>query len=316
MVPSAVMFGSLPSASQANAPWTTLLFRPNVAVNGHLKRNSHLGEAGNGMKLSGDSTTVDGFDVPEVRSVNDDEELPPDHIWLDFFWMPIVEPYPISEPFATSGKVNLNYQMLPFSYIKRATALAAIFKSERVLAIPNNAGKKYKKSESNGSQGWHHKIDVWETLQQWEHKFEQGKVFRTATEVCEAFLYPQNEDVSWDEDSKNIRKWWDKHRFTGDNSLEQPYANIYPRVTTKSNTFKVYMTVQTLQKVRGTSASEFVSGVDQVTGEYRGSAVIERFLDPTDRDIPNYKNEKIENKAKSLEQFYRYRVVNVRQFAH
>jgi uncharacterized protein (TIGR02600 family) len=230
--------------------------------------------------------------------------------------MPIVEPYPISEPFATSGKVNLNYQMLPFSYIKRATALAAIFKSERVLAIPNNAGKKYKKSESNGSQGWHHKIDVWETLQQWEHKFEQGKVFRTATEVCEAFLYPQNEDVSWDEDSKNIRKWWDKHRFTGDNSLEQPYANIYPRVTTKSNTFKVYMTVQTLQKVRGTSASEFVSGVDQVTGEYRGSAVIERFLDPTDRDIPNYKNEKIENKAKSLEQFYRYRVVNVRQFAH
>ena len=68
--------------------------------------------------------------------------------------------------------------------------------------------------------------------------------------------------------------------------------------------------------MRGTSESEFVAGQDQVTGEYRGSAVIERFLDPTDRDIPNYKNEKIENKAKSLEQFYRYRVVNVRQFAH
>ena len=316
MVPSGVMFGSLPSASQANAPWTTLLFRPNVAINGHTKRGAHLGQAGNGMKLSGDKTTVDGFDSPEVSSVYDDEELPPDHIWLDFFWMPIVEPYPISEPFATSGKVNLNYQMLPFSYIKRATALAAIFKSERVLAIPNNAGQKYKKSESSGSPGWHHKIDVWETLEQWEHKFEQGKVFRTATEVCEAFLYPQNEDVSWDEDSKGIRKWWDKHRLTGDNSIEQPYANIYPRVTTKSNTFKVYMTVQTLQKVRGTSESEFVSGQDQVTGEYRGSAVIERFLDPTDRDIPNYKNEKIENKAKSLEQFYRYRVVNVRQFAH
>ncbi|MGY8688293.1 MAG: hypothetical protein ACKVHP_11235, partial [Verrucomicrobiales bacterium] len=90
----------------------------------------------------------------------------------------------------------------------------------------------------------------------------------------------------------------------------------YPRVTTKSNTFKVYMTVQTLQKVRGTADNEFVTGQDQVSGEYRGSAVVERFLDPTDRDIPDYKNEKIENNAESLEQFYRYRVVNVRQFAH
>ncbi len=71
-----------------------------------------------------------------------------------------------------------------------------------------------------------------------------------------------------------------------------------------------------MQKVRGTPLNEFVAGQDQVSGEYRGSAVIERFLDPTDRDIPDYKNERIENTAESLEQFYRYRVVNVRQFAH
>ncbi len=319
MVPSAGMFGSLPSASQAGAPWTTLLFRPNVARDGHLKRNAHLGEAGNGLRYSGDMTTVDGFEVPQMKSVHGDEKLPPDHIWMDFFWMPIVEPYPISEPFATSGKVNLNYQMLPFSYIKRATALAAVFKSERVLGIPNTAGNRYKDDSKQGHEGWHHKIDMdFEkgTLAQWEHKFEQGKVFRTATEVCEMFLYPKDEDVSWDEDSKGIRRWWDKHRLSGDNIIEQPYANIYPRVTTKSNTFKVYMTVQSLQKVRGTPANEFVPGQDQVTSEYRGSAVIERFLDPTDRDIPDYKNERIENTAESLEQFYRYRVVNVRQFSH
>ncbi|MFT5401424.1 MAG: hypothetical protein ACI9DF_000247 [Verrucomicrobiales bacterium] len=319
MVPSAAMFGSLPSASQANAPWTTLLFRPNVAKDGHLQRNAHMGEAGNGMKHTGDTTTVDGFDSPQLDSVYRDAKLPPDHIWMDFFWMPIVEPYPISEPFATNGKVNLNYQMLPFSYIKRATALAAVFKSERILGIPSNAGTKYKDDSARGNKGWHHEIDMdfeTGTLAEWEHKFGQGKVFRTATEVCEAFLYPRNESVSWDEDSKSIRSWWDKHRLTGDNSIEQPYANIYPRVTTKSNTFKVYMTVQTLQKVRGTADNEFVTGQDQVSGEYRGSAVVERFLDPTDRDIPDYKNEKIENNAESLEQFYRYRVVNVRQFAH
>ncbi len=319
MVPSGVMFGSLPSASQAGAPWTTLLFRPNVARDGHLKRNAHLGEAGNGLRHTGDLTTVDGFETPQMRSIYKDEELPPDHIWLDFFWMPIVEPYPISEPFATSGKINLNYQMLPFSYIKRATGLAAVFKSERVLGIPNSAGRRYKDGSDSGHEGWHHPVDLdfkKGTFAQWEHKFEQGKVFRTATEICEMFLYPKDEDVSWDEDSKGIRRWWDKHRLSGDNTIEQPYANIYPRVTTKSNTFKVYMTVQTLQKVRGTPVNEFVVGQDQVSGEYRGSAVIERFLDPTDRDIPDYKNERIENTAESLEQFYRYRVVNVRQFAH
>ncbi len=315
MVPSGVMFGSLPSASQANAPWTTLLFRPNVAENAHLERNAHMGEAGNGMRLVGTMGTVDGFEVPQLASVTKDPKLPPDHIWLDFFWMPIVEPYPISEPFATNGKVNLNYQMLPFSYIKRSTALNAVFKSERVVAVPNNGGRKYKKAGS-WNEGWHHKIDMDETLEQWEHKFEQGKVFRTATEVCEMFLYPQDEDVSWDEDNKGIRRWWDKHRLTGDNTLEQPYANIYPRVTTKSNTFKVYMTCQTIQKVRGTPENEFVVGQDQVTGEYRGSAVIERFLDPNDRDIPNYLNVKKENNEESLEQFYRYRVVNNRQFSH
>jgi uncharacterized protein (TIGR02600 family) len=291
-----------------------------VARDGHLKRNSHLGEPGNGLRYTGDKITVDGFKVPQLDSVFDDDELPPDHIWLDFFWMPIVEPYPISEPFATNGKINLNYQMQPFSYIKRATALAAVFKSERILGIPNTAGRQYKNLDNKGGyEGWHHPIDLdfnKGTFAQWEHKFEQGKVFRTATEICEMFLYPQNEDVSWDEDNKGIRRWWDKHRLSGDNTIEQPYANIYPRVTTKSNTFKVYMTVQTVQKARGTPENEFVTGQDQVTGEYRGSAVIERFLDPTDRDIPNYKNERIENTADSLEQFYRYRVVNVRQFAH
>ena len=47
-------------------------------------------------------------------------ENPPDHLFLDLFWMQVVEPYAISEPFSTAGKVNLNYQMLPFRNIRRA----------------------------------------------------------------------------------------------------------------------------------------------------------------------------------------------------
>ena len=128
------------------------------------------------------------------------------------------------------------------------------------------------------------------------------------------FLYPEGEQ--WDEENRGIRNFWWKHRLTGDNTMEQPYGNIYPRLTTKSNTFKVHMTVQTLKKVRGTPHASFVPGDDQVTAEYRGSAVIERFLDPNAPEMPNYLDRRLEPEEESLEYHYQYRVVNVRQFAH
>ena len=308
MVPSAVTFGSLPSASQANAPWTTLLFRPHVSTEGE-----HMGEAGNGMRYTGDRMTVDGFESPQLASVSGKDTLPPDHLWLDLFWMPIVEPYPISDPFSTMGKVNLNYQMMPFTHVHRATALHAVLKSERLLAIPTSAGRDYKK-KNKWNSGWYHKIDAEETLKQWQARFDEGEIFQTASEVCEMFLYPQGE--KWDADNRGIRRFWDEHRLSGDNTLEQPYANIYPRITTKSNTFKVHMTVQTLQKARGTDVDTFVPGEDLVTAEYRGSAVIERFLDPNAPDIPAYLDHRSEHRQPSLEHAYQYRVVSVRQFAH
>ncbi len=39
---------------------------------------------------------------------------------MDLFNMPTVEPYAISEPFSTAGKVNMNYQILPYTYITPA----------------------------------------------------------------------------------------------------------------------------------------------------------------------------------------------------
>ena len=49
----------------------------------------------------------------------------------------------------------MNTQIVPFDYIKRNTAMHALMKAERVLAIPTNAGSKYK--EPNGGS------DSWET---------------------------------------------------------------------------------------------------------------------------------------------------------
>ena len=104
---SPVMFGSLPTGALSTPPqpWQTLLFCPNPAAG----------------KLH-----------PGLKTIHD-------HVFLDFFTMPVVEPYAISEPCSTAGKVNLNYQIAPFTYITRSTALRGVMKSTRVMAIPNSA---------------------------------------------------------------------------------------------------------------------------------------------------------------------------------
>ena len=85
-VSSPVMFGSL--STGVDHPWRTLLFRP-AKLPGYQGFYTHPGNPTPGTVV-------------------------PDHVLLDLFWMPIVEPYGISEPFATSGKINLNTQIAPF----------------------------------------------------------------------------------------------------------------------------------------------------------------------------------------------------------
>jgi len=104
-----------PVGSGPAVPWRTLLFRPQV---GHPGENA-----------------------------------PEDELLLDWFWMPVVEPYAISTPFATAGKVNLNYQIAPFTYITRATALLGVLGSENVIAAPSAAsvGYAYKSSTNKAS---------------------------------------------------------------------------------------------------------------------------------------------------------------------
>ena len=53
---------------------------------------------------------------------------------------------------------------------------------------------------------------------------------------------------------------------------------------------------------------------DKAIGTWRGSALIERFIDPSDNKIPDYFNDPNMTKP-SLEEFYNYRVLHVKQFA-
>jgi len=268
-VPSAGMFGSLSSGVKAGIPYRTLLFRP---------QSGHFGNT-----------------------------PPRDHLWTDLFWMPIVEPYAISEPFSTAGKINMNYQIEPFTYIRRATGMAALLRSEKIMAIPNGNGNNYKTGA--GSTQFRKTINIPETLKQFDTKFSAGEVFHAASEIMDLHLVPDGSTLG------NMDSYWAGYQLTGDNSRERPYTNLLGRLTTKSNTYTVHYRVQSLKKSSATTADQWNESRDKVTGEFRGSTTIERYINPNDKTIPPYGNSSTPLNEAPLSNFYKWRVVNTRQFA-
>ncbi|RBP42643.1 uncharacterized protein (TIGR02600 family) [Roseimicrobium gellanilyticum] len=302
LIPSPVMFGSLPSAPSTGLQWTTFLFRPDLTPG-----SGHLGSADHSTKgnLLG---------------------APPDHTLLDWFWMPVVQPYPISEPFSTAGKVNMNYRIVPFTNITRATGLHAVLKSEELLAIPTNAGMTYKDyTQANANGKWRHYIDAAATLTQWEETFNQGRFFKNTGEVCEQFLVPKDQGIPSGSGTvvrNAMRNFWNNHRLTGDNTLERPYANIYPRLTTRSNTFRVHFRAQTLRKARSSDPQTFLEGKDTIIAERQGDALVERAIDPNDPalmtddyDYINKARNGTLSSAKSLDNLYSWRIRSIRRFS-
>jgi len=411
MISSPVMMGSLPSrvffdnvkgedaGDDGNGAWTNLLFRPHIPMGGMLR---HPGQA-----------------------------TPPDHYLLDLFWMPVVEPYAISEPLSTAGKVNMNYQMLPFTHIRRATALHAVMKGELFAALPNvdysrarkvrsdfqnlGATQPFFQDESVGQGGqraakWHRSIVIdrlnkenggadtawWinktatqrvvGTLRQFEERFNFGAqetpngpsgvggsaaneglpvnfrsgLFRTASQICETHLIPSRVSTAGNavdfnvpnqarsvivkgahlESNENVRAgdldgykkredamltFWSNHLATGDNTREAPYSNLYAKLTTRSNTFRVHVRAQTVKKaLRGTKINSFVPGEDEVTGEYRGSFLLERYIDTKDLTEagakanfadPDSGHPLDELKHPPLDSYYRFRIIETKRFA-
>ena len=109
------------------------------------------------------------------------------------------------------------------------------------------------------------------------------------------------------------------HFLTGDNNLERPYSLIYPRVTTKSNTYTIHVRVQSLKKIASDpDQGIFNDGRDQVLGEFRGSFVVERYLDPNTAGF--YKDgQKVTGTAAETDPLttlgpYKFRVVSTKQF--
>lgn len=291
-IPSAVAFGSLPSEVFANKPWQTLLFRP--LPEGHR---------GLGSPVSGPPFTI-----------------PPDYLLLDLFSMPIVEPYPISEPLSTAGRINMNYQILPFTYINRDTGIRAVLKSEKIISVADSDAGFYKTHNASKAQlPVRYPVNAEETLKGFTNRFDQKEIFRSAAEICGIPLVPSDPNDSNSKYDK-MAAYWLAHRPTGDNSRERPYATIYPRLTTKSNTYTVHFRVQSLKKSSRTDAGTWVEGKDVVTSEYRGSQVIERYIDPADTRIPDYASASVYSSNSSttdptLDSFYRFHVLSSKRFS-
>lgn len=275
-MPSPVVLGTLPSRALDSGGWETLLFCPNPSGG----RSTHRGWT----------------------------DLPRDHYYLDLFYMPTVEPYAITENFSTAGKINLNYQIAPFTYIKRATGLHALLRDQKITAVPSikTSGTRqvHKSSSANMGSGtpstsYRPQVDVAATLTGFDARFASNDPFVSQSEICEMFLVPTGSTLS----DVSTGSYWSTNDLTSDDKREAPYNAIYPRVTTKSNTFQVHYRVQTLN-------SKVLAGrtVRTVTGEYRGSSVVERYLNKANQPYPS------QFPALSAAD-YKVRVVNNKQFA-
>lgn len=306
-MPSAGMFGSLPTGGARNKPWQTLLFRPD----------------------------------PGGGSGHPGAQAPEDFLLLDLFWMPVVEPYALSEPFSTNGKVNMNYQIMPFGYIHRSTALRGVFETQEMISIQDTLAFRGNEVKAIGcgtgkdpfANDDHYKRVIYNdtdmkgviyegsirrrlnlsgangTLKTFEDLFAQNKIFRSETQICSVPLIP--EDETW---SANFESdYWDSRRLTGDNSREMPYTQLLPRLTTRSNTYTVHYRVQSLKKNPTTDPGVWDESKDRVAAERRGSRAIERYIDPEDARIPDYAADLLA--TPSLDAFYRWRTLYNRTFA-
>ncbi|CAN5459907.1 hypothetical protein BH09VER1_BH09VER1_25360 [soil metagenome] len=279
-MPSAVVFGSLPTGVKRTEaaynsgnlgtakPWRTLNFCPNPPAG-----SAHFGLTN-----------------------------PPDYLLLDLFTMPIVEPYAISEPFSTAGRLNMNYQIVPFTHISRKTAMYAALAAQKVVAISDAWASDYKSSTQSAtgvaSKQLRYAIDAAETLKQFDRRFNTTKdIFHSATEICSISLIPAGETES------SYAGWWATRNLTGNNLRERPYATLYPLLTTKSNVYTTHLRAQAIKRLP--------DGRIDVQGEYRGSVNFERYLDPNDQV---FTSGTVDPDTVSLEPYFRFRTLVAKQF--
>ncbi|HEX4083632.1 MAG TPA: hypothetical protein VHY22_01880, partial [Chthoniobacteraceae bacterium] len=129
--------------------------------------------------------------------------------------------------------------------------------------------------------------------------------------ICGIYLVPQGQ--SWTSDDA-AESYWSNMKSTGDNTRERPYNGLYSRLTTKSNTYTVHVRAQALAQSPHSPAGIWVESPSHILSEYRGSYVLNRYIDPGDTTHPLPDFTAPANYNKSLDDYYKYRVLETRRF--
>ncbi len=327
-MPSPGVLGSQPTGVKSLRPWQTLLFSPVPAA-----RFGVPASAGTGLpRISAPAVAACPHVGERNRKVSADGKsvaaagAPPDHMILDLFHMPVVEPYAISEPFSTAGRINMNYEIRPFTHIRRASGMHAVLKPLLIQARGDGA--------MTGNVSYLHEVNIDATLnntdvdstpgkwwKDFEQRFASGELFLSASEICEVPLIPKSgrsKDLlpalgstffAGSSYSGNLASFWLANRFTADNQREEPYTYLYPRLTTRSNTFSVHYRVQALSRQFSTNPASRNSA-NAILGELRGSRTIERYIDleAVDKDFAT------DTSGATVEDYYRFREIGARSF--
>jgi hypothetical protein len=159
---------------------------------------------------------------------------------------------------------------------------------------------------------WRRQIDTAKTIAAIDDRFQNYGTYVSESEICTIPLIPVGETAG------SMNTFWSNNALTGDNMRERPYTELYPLLTTRSDTYTVHYRVQALRKVPGTAVTEFVdpdgsaSGKkDQILSEYRGSTTIQRYIDPTDPSLPDFAT----NLSANIDDYYRFRILERKTFA-
>jgi hypothetical protein len=190
---------------------------------------------------------------------------------------------------ATAGKINLNDQIAPFTWLHRSTALRALLDDLRIPAIPASVANTYKSSGAPLATVIWNPVDKDSTIAQIENRFAGGSAdaYLSESEICTVPLVPSLTPSPFSTDvaatQAALGSFWSGGggQLTGDNLRELPYAQLYGRLTTRSNSYTVHVRAQVLKKLSGDpNQNVWNEGVDLVQGDWRGSYEIERYLDP------------------------------------
>ena len=132
-------------------------------------------------------------------------------------------------------------------------------------------------------------VDENATIAQIENKFANNSpdAYLSESEICTVPLVPLGQAADNVADTQAaLDSFWlgqtsPDGALTGDNLRELPYAQLYSRLTTRSNSYTVHVRVQVLKKLTSDPHQNvWNEGTDVVLGDWRGSYEIERYLDP------------------------------------